>query len=662
MSTVVPFQQKEPPPEPVDVPPESPAVADPGPADSDAKGGGGGAGGPPRDHVKEAGPCPVKALGCAGGVYRFVDFRGELHELSETKLFGRGGLARLFGGDMAWLRKAFPRTETSKDEDGNVKEVTKGINERAACLHLMRLCADEPMWDAGVPVKGIGVWPFARAGESGCLVHLGDIVGFASCEPPRRSVPSTPVDEAGEPLGLDIPWRQPGFKLGRGWFLARAPLDEMPAREPAATATGRTLVDLFSYWNWDEATAPSVLLGLMAQGMLGAASPWRGHSIVVGIEGCGKSSLIGLLAEMLPMAKVFDEFSEAGVRNAFENEARTVILDEAEGEEASGRGGGGAVERTIRFLRRLSGESGARSVRGTQDGGARTASASGAAILGAIRPPAMDAQDITRFTVLNLRPLGLGSADRLASVNRLRRELAGSGPAILARMLVGRDRYLESFGVAKAMLVQTRDLEPRQADQIACAMAGYWTMLSDTPLAPGVSLDALADQTFGFVIARVRENSETESTPMQCWRDLLSLQPDVWGGGTRHSVASLLGDALLPDANEQRRKLLELGIRVAIDPSSRGRKPGVYIANQCEPMAKLFASGVRGRRWASGWGDALKDLPGAEAAKLNFGRGGTDRATFLPLDASYMPRGVESGSDELVEFRQRPPEPPEGDV
>ena len=108
---------------------------------------------------------------------------------------------------------------------------------------------------------------------------------------------------------------------------------------------------------------------------------------------------------------------------------------------------------------------------------------------------------------------------------------------------------------------------------------------------------------------------------MQCWRDLLSLQPDVWGGGTRHSVAALLTEALLSEGTEYRKKLLDLGIRVAIDHSTRGRKAGIYIANQCEPLAKLFASGVRGRRWASGWGDALKDMPDAEACRLNFGRG-----------------------------------------
>lgn len=59
---------------------------------------------------RDPGPCPVCAVGLAGGGFFFFDFKGQLREVGAQSLASRAQIMALFGGDVGleWLRNRFP--------------------------------------------------------------------------------------------------------------------------------------------------------------------------------------------------------------------------------------------------------------------------------------------------------------------------------------------------------------------------------------------------------------------------------------------------------------------------------------------------------------------------------------------------------------------------
>ncbi|MBI3453993.1 MAG: hypothetical protein HY057_14390 [Rhodospirillales bacterium] len=563
----------------------------------------------------DPGPCPVRALGRLEGAYYFASLAGEIHVLRENQLFTRGGVARLFDGNTFWLRARFP----TYDKDG---KPSGGWTVASAAEYLMRGCAARPIWDLATPLRGRGVWSAGAASDAraGLLIHCGDAVGFLGAKPP----PAVQMATAGVADGaLSAQWCVPGFRFGRAIYRAMPPV-AFPAKEPAGPDIARQLVEDLSLWRFREPNAPLLTAGAIAAGALGAALPWRSHLVIVGQEGSGKSTLIQLMEAASVLALVFDEFSEAGVRDALAGEARLFFLDEGEGDE---RGDGlGAVERAIRLIRRFSGGTGMRGVRGSPGGHARRFQATGAAVLGAILPPDFEPQDATRFTRLDLDRLP-AEADREAVATAIERWI-DLAPALWARMIAGRARYFDNLKAVRGVLAEI-GCDPRHADQPGNLLAAFATLERDEPLDIDAAKKLVLACRFAVSIA---DGVDENSGPRRCLDHLLSARGEIWGGGFKRTIGQQLVDATDARNVDVREHLESIGIRVWMPGSGlKPDRPGFYVANRFEGLTRIYVS----TRWSGNkWADDLQRLEGALAAGTIRIGGSKPRATFIP--AAYL--------------------------
>ncbi len=76
------------------------------------------------------------------------------------------------------------------------------------------------------------------------------------------------------------------------------------------------------------------MTGFVGAAMLGGATPWRAHVYALGPYGSGKSWLGELQSAALGAAAhpISNNYTEAGLRQAFTTQSLALILDEAEGD------------------------------------------------------------------------------------------------------------------------------------------------------------------------------------------------------------------------------------------------------------------------------------------------------------------------------------------
>lgn len=562
--------------------------------------------------------CPLIPLGHLNGVYSFIVKSGEKRDIAARDM-STNGILSLCSGYTDWLRHAFPKF----DNDG------KQINDwspRSAAAGLMRLCAKEGLWDPATPTRGLGVWlepdvaalraggPTGRAPEPGLIMHVGDGLGF--------------VDDAG-----DIQFLAVGRKVGRMVYPAR-PAISRPIRSERSSANGldeaKRLRQSVGIWNFrDPVRGPALWFGWTSAAFLGGAPKWRPHQAVHGARGSGKSTLMRMaLAALGDQSKFFDDFSVAGVRVALTNEARAIVLDEAEGESDR-------VVQVIDLLRRMSDGVGASSVRATAGQGTITAQVTGMAYMTAINPPMLTPQDRSRITEIELDPADPANGGRADSA--IAWATAASG-VLRQRALCGWSRFLENFAVYRAAILELEEgghrPDGRQADQLGTILAAGDMMLLDQPIDAVTAREVVLD--YKDYILGIMGQDEEESDARQCLGHLMTSQVESWERGSKLNIGQLVEEAIDADsAHDRQRQALRMhGLAIVFDPLSK--LPILLVANKHGGLSRIYAT----QRWKDGaWKRALCRLPGVEAyEKLVSFAGWTSRCIAIPADHLPEPR------------------------
>ena len=515
--------------------------------------------------LAELADCPVRPLGNLDGQFYFFDPQGQIRELSATALGQRPALLALFGDRQSWLVRMFPAMDADHKPTG-------GFAVSAVNGWLVDQCVKAGLWRSDEPRRGHGVW---RAGD-GVLVHLGGEV-----------------------------WQPTSGERFRAGFRAHGALWPAlfgivpPANEAATAADAMRLEAAFERWRWEEIGSGAVFFGLWAAGLLGAAIPWRPHGLVCGQAGSGKSSLLSLYAACSPLCLSWNDYTEAGLRQALSGRAGPFILDEAEGDTE----GAHKLQKVVELLRRTSGGGGAQVVRGAPGGKSQTFEVSAAAVLGGILPPVLLPQDASRITRLDLMSWARGVAPIPGEAEIA--ELGKLAPALWARALDGLPRYRANLETFRAELIG-RGCPPRSADQLGAILAARAMMLADMPLEPRQAAEDV--DAYGWLAVTDTELAE-DGGPASCWRLLLSSPADVTFRGERPTVRRLIVDARHPEHGaDARRLLIEHGLRLASYPQ---REPGaecLYIADRNPRLERIFAE----TPWSRGrWKEDLRRLPGA---------------------------------------------------
>ena len=529
--------------------------------------------------------CPLIALGHSDGRYYFLTPQGELRG-AEARDMTERGLGSLAGGDAGWFIKQFPRFGPSG---------LAGFEATKSALWLMRECARAGLWDANTPVRGPGVWRAGAGVSDGLLVHCGDAV----------------IDRGRE--------RPAGLVAGGAVYPARPPIGR-PADRAAGAGEAAALIEAVGLWNWRDQAGPDLVTGFIGASLLGGAARWRAHLYVLARFGSGKSWLAELVGAALgAMAHATsNNFTEAGLRQALTSQARTLLLDEAEGDDSGHR-----LKAVIELIRHMSGGRGARVMRGTAGGQAQTFTITGSAYLSSVLPGILKPQDRSRITLVELAPLhdgpeAAGAADRAQAAIAA---MAALAPGLWRRAIDGWVRFNETFEAYRTALMDDGSAA-READQLATLLAGRDLLLRDEVPAHDEIRRALA--RIAGVLAEARDEAADDEGEA-CLNHLYSSGSGTLRHGRELTVAEIVMEGRELNSVDARRDMQALGLRLE---GSIGAWT-LLIANRHQGLAHIF----RDTRWRDGGHvQALRYLAGAAAhpRPIKFA-GVLSRAVVLPM-------------------------------
>jgi hypothetical protein len=564
--------------------------------------------------------CPVVPLGHYGNKVVFAMPEGEIRHEAASKV-----------GQML-------RTDIFACVPGviflnNWRDKKEKLHRELAVIWLVRKCREAGYWDTNRTTRSLGVWP--GSGDV-VMLHLGDQVWtFGSDGIVKRSIVEMMRERSG-----------PLYKI--------APPAPRPAK-PARTKVGDWIRECLSLWNFepigpDGLDGGDILAGWLMAALLGGVAPFRGHMIVYGSHGAGKTTLVQFIHALASTiaGELLNSFSDAGFRSDISGLARPVFLDETESSASTGHGPG-PVEQAIVVLRRMStGDGSKRKQGGGENGGSTTQTALGSALLGAITPPKLETADASRFFEVRLRPLASPKLDASgapidmdAHLKAMMAEAKRLAPAIFGRAVVGADRYRADVSMIKAALVRTGE-KPRSADLVAMVAAGRRLLLHDKPLdAAGADAEIL----FWKPLLAQRQASEIiTNVGADALGHLLAFETSVHRNDRKVSIG-LMVERLVAGDRDYVEMLKTYGLQVwdeghgtiiweAGDGGPQGRPgPWLIVANNHPQLKRIFA-GTRWDDWRRALG-FLDDL-GADYATwttkgLRYGTGVKQRGLAIPL-------------------------------
>lgn len=555
---------------------------------------------PAIDHIEDVrdeklDDCPVRPLGHRGGYYYFLSPVGELRVLKATD-FTLNGLGSLFEGDDSWMMRHWGRTNSKGDDIG-------GYQVTDVSYFLMRACRDEGIYDESTPVRGPGVW---RNGgyddrQSGVIVHCGDS------------------------LLTNGQWCKAGERIG-GAIYAAGPRTPPVSQKAATEADGRFLYETISTgWNFKNPKLDGILVvGFIAQAMLGAAPRWRTHMMVNGEAGSGKSWLADAVAWTLGGAAhpPMNNFTEAGLRQSLTGEARCLVLDEAENTD-----GGGRVVAVIELIRHMSGRDGSKAVRGSSGGKAAGFSVTGCAYLSSIISVPLSPQDKSRFVCLGLNPLATVHSSQVDALEIAMGRLKQLSPAFRRRMVDLWPNFVATFEAYREALLR-KGLSSRNGDTIATLMAGRWVLMNDAPTPHSDHIDEDIDLAAPLIVQVAEDKQDGEG--QQCLNHLFSAIVDMIRNGSKQTLGQLVIEEIkLNKPNGQ--MIAPWGLRwECSSPNKEGR---LIIANRSVGLEKIYS----GTRWSGGaWVQALSFLGATSTEKTHRFGGAVARGYEIPQE--HWPR------------------------
>lgn len=525
--------------------------------------------------------CPVKALGesVEGGRFFFLSKSGKVRTTSHRDL-NKPGIDTLFVGHTDWLIENHASVDRKGKPNG-------GWEADAARSDLLRRCDAVGYFDPDKQIRGPGPW-LNDDGE--LVVHCGD-----------RVLRGTE-------------WTKAGFRDGR-YIYPTYPRMMMPPSAPAEAYEVQELMEFLGRWNWRWGEcAPRVLIGWIFAALVCGALPWRPHIWVTGGRGQGKSTLESLIFGILGDAlKRASDPTGAGVRNKLNGAALPVALDEVEFDPSNRR-----AQDCIELARIGSTDNQASIVRADPSGGTNSWSIRACFYFTSVFHAPMKPQDRSRITVLELAPLKDSSNKRF--VQSQIAKFSKMAPRFHARMISRWDTFQVNLLTYEEALSESFD--GRVADQFGTLLAVAETMLEDEAADPREVKEFLAQLDI-----KTHVDGDDMDDPEECLNRLLSWPADIWRSGDRHTIGSLVADALATPLGETRRALPRLGI--SIQPP-RGNPEYLAIANNHNNIERIYQD----TRFAlRGWIQAFKRMNGAETGRptVNFA-GVRSRAVFVPID------------------------------
>lgn len=544
---------------------------------------------PPPQSLAEKAATHFRALGYDGDQFFFLaSSSGQVHSLTASRLGRKPDLFTL--APIIWWELEFC--------DG---EGFSGRRVDAAVSALIQLCHQQGVFRHDRR-RGRGVW---RDGQD-LVIHAGD----------RLYVNGQPTDL---------------LTIKTDALYERKTAIPLAWDDPLPASQARKVLELGSKLNFEVSSHGRLWAGWIAVSLVSGALAWRPHILLTGPKGCGKTSVVEIMARLLGAFRMSTTggTTAAGLRQSLASEAMPVIFDEAEGDSQHAAQN---IADVLALMRHSSAGFDAQVIKGGADGKAVASTVQSCFCLAAIRDPLHQAADKSRVTLLTLRGATELSGDlwdrevapfakevcQDAFVTRLHARILTRLPMLMASIAVFRDVGRHFFK------------ESRMADQIGTLLAGAWLLEHDQAPTPDQAREEY--ETLNF--EEQEELLADSSDEADCLRAILEAHVKVdgaeWHGDASFAelIEFLQKSSMTPldkptgpggiSEREAERALALYGIRVETD--STGRATGrVLISNSNGMLARKIMAHTA---WPKGWGKLLARLPGAEKPSAPIWLGG----------------------------------------
>jgi hypothetical protein len=549
--------------------------------------------------------CPIQPLGTANGIYAFISPEGALREMA-ARDFNFNNLNSLFAGNLAWLQEKFPETgrQNSQRDDFNV---------RATTTALIRSCHQRGYFSGNeTHLRRHGVWRYG----SKAILHAGDAFYYEG------------------------QWHRAGQKLGEAVYVACAPVERPSFDEPLGTFEARRLRRNMNVWAYEEAGDPDLIFGWMGAAMLGGFPNWRVHAFIIGERGSGKSTLGEYITDCLgPQAEFTNNFTEPGVRQSLQNEARAIYLDEAGIDSDTQRK---RMSEAIRLFRQVSGGKGARTVRGSSGGTAISTTVTGCVLMTAVYPPPLDNQDRSRILEISLK-IPVQTETSKIDIESFRAEARRYSAGLRARAFMRIDHFQAAFHLFNKILV-AKGCDGRQSDMFATLFAGR-SILYDDDVPTSEKATEFVEMYDERLQTMLVEDSE-QNDGHKCLNRLYDFMPDFY----RHSERMTMGQIIAAhvEGTSEGNVLKAYGLRLA--RRSKTEPFSLFIPNGNNNLEDIYEK----TPWVGGgWRKSLLRLPGVVRSEKTVRVGlESRRGVWIPYE--LLPKSFDSGAEPI----DNPPAPP----
>ena len=407
-------------------------------------------------------------------------------------------------------------------------------------------------------------------------------------------------------------------------------LDRYVGTPPAEARDSQKVFEALTLVSWSKPIHATFAAGWVALAAVCGSLAWRPHLWVTGERGTGKSwvqtrvisQLLGDLAINTQGAT-----SEAGIRQLASQDARPVLMDEAESERDGTKE---SIKAIIELARMSSFEAGAEIIKGTSGGRAMTYRCRSVFMMGSINVPLSMAADTSRFTVVSIEK-SPGTAEANARWERLQEieRTLFQDPMYCASV---RSRIYRLIPVIRqnaailASVIRDRVGDQRTGDQYGALIAGAMALSSDDVIT--------VEQASRYIDAmNLSDAEDTESVSDQqallaeIMQYMVRYDSDSGHQITR-SIREIMQTAAgvgAPDTGLQRKGAKELLARHGIVVHRDG---SASFANAHRGMRVI----LKDSPWSAGHKTVLKRLDGAEekANPINVGASKA-RVVHVPL-------------------------------
>lgn len=538
------------------------------------------------DHAPDFEDRPYRALGYDHGRYYYL--AGRAAQVIDLAASGHTKLNLLSIAPLSFWQREYP---PAKESEGAMWDM--------AANALMRQCENAGVYDTE-KVRGRGAW----WDDGRSLLHVGGALIIDGEQRPLTDPSARFIYEAAPALHIDM----------------HDPLSPREASELAA---------LCRMLQWEKPISGTLLAGWIFLAPICGALSWRPHIWITGGAGTGKtwvqSNIVGPVVgntAIHPQGVA----TEAGIRQLLGQDARPVIFDEAEGEDAQAQA---RIQSIMALARQASSENGGAIIKGSANGKATTYRIRSMFGFSSIGVGVQQYADKTRVTVLGMHADPSKTEEqKKAHFDALQARAAGlltqeycSRLRARAVNMIGAIREnAKTFATAGASVIGTQ----RLGDQIGTMLAGAYALHNSGLITPDEAREWIAKQDWSEETA-LNEVKDEQSCLSHVLEYVVRVAGDM--ATNERSIGELVRAAatgvrtgdVAPHAAEEH--LLRIGIKIA--------EGGFVVANTHTAIAKILT----GTLWAKQWGRILKRLPGAQAREPSrFGSGGAHRGVWLPVE------------------------------